>query len=298
MQNNPQRGPHRTRLTRAGKRLATMLEEGGRPVILRRDFFHLIQRMYREERKELRLRREKPETSDYHRFCRQLKSAHIFGKDDDYGDRVWRVLQAHDLPADEIICIVDPFCHVSHLSAMQRWGLTDRIPRELMITRPDRGTTQSMLKVLTENEEPGPFPATNIHHPEHVRKRPVRLRETRYPGTSVQNPTGFVRVATIGQTFLDMLRNPKLCGGMAHVLDVWQEHADNWLGEIIEAVDESPGGIAKCRAGYILEERLGIHNNRIDSWKTAAQRGGSRKLDPLRPFSPEYSETWMISLNA
>ena len=124
------------------------------------------------------------------------------------------------------------------------------------------------------------------------------LRETRYPGTSVQNPAGFVRVATIGQTFLDMLRNPELCGGMAHVLDVWQEHADNWFREIIEAVDESPSGIAKCRAGYILEERLGIHNNRIDGWKTAAQRGGSRKLDPFRPFSPEYSETWMISLNA
>ncbi len=298
LKNTPKRRWQKRKRSSSRDYLTRLLETGGSPVITRRDLFRLIQKMYREEREGLRLRRERPEIGDYRRFCRQLKTEHVIGKDGDYSDRVWRVLTLHDLPADEIVCVVDKFCHVSHLSAMQRWGLTNRVPKELTITRPDRITVRSQLKLLEKHEEAVPFPASNINHPRYVRRRPVKLRETRHVGSAIQNPVGFVRVATIGQTFLDMLQNPELCGGMAHVLDVWQEHALGWLGEIVEAVDGSPIAIAKCRAGHILEERLKFSDSRIEAWKAAAQRGGSRKLDPFRPFSPEHSETWMISLNA
>jgi len=285
------------KLTRAGKRLAAMIEEEGRPVLTRRDLFSLVQKMYREMPEGLRLRREMPEIDDYRRLCSQLKAALVLAADGDYGSRVWRVASVHDLPSDEIVCIVDPFCHISHLSAMQRWSPTDRVPRALMITRPERRTVRSRLKALEKSEHPMPFPAESVRHPERVRRRPVLLRETRHAGASIRNPAGFDRVATYGQTFLDMVSEPELCGGMAHVIEVWREHASERREEIIEAVDGSAISIAKCRAGHILEERVGIEDARIERWRVAARRGGSRRLDPARPFSSNYSGTWMISLN-
>ena len=84
---------------------------------------------------------------------------------------------------------------------------------------------------------------------------------------------------------------------MSHVLDAWEEHAGTYLDEIVAAVDTATSGLAKSRAGYILEERLGLHHRGIERWKAFAQRGGSRKLDPARDFAPPFSEKWMISLN-
>ena len=106
-----------------------------------------------------------------------------------------------------------------------------------------------------------------------------------------------VRLSTIGQTFLDMLQKPDLCGGMYHVLDVWEEHAETYLNDIVAAVETASSGIVKSRAGYILEERQGLHHPGIERWKVSGQRGGSRKLDPAKEFAPTFSATWMISLN-
>ena len=84
---------------------------------------------------------------------------------------------------------------------------------------------------------------------------------------------------------------------MSHVLDVYDEHAATWLSEIVDSIDLAGSKIVKCRAGYILEERLGLEHKKINSWKKFAQRGGSRKLDPTKKFAPRFSESWMISLN-
>ena len=46
------------------------------------------------------------------------------------------------------------------------------------------------------------------------------------------------RITSVGQTFADMITEPGLCGGMRHVLDVWERDADQWLPEIVEAVDQ------------------------------------------------------------
>ena len=211
------------------------------------------------------------------------------------------MLPVSDLPAEDIVCLVDPTCYVSHLSAMQRWGLTDRMPRALALTRPDRKAAAAALRAYMNEtineEENNPFPLTLVHHPSRVRRRNVTMYESQAAGAFMTNRGTDIRLSTVGQTFLDMLQRPDLCGGMSHVLDVWEEHASTFLHEIASAIDQTTKAIIKSRAGYILEERLGLNHPCIERWKALGQRGGSRKLDPTCDFAPTFSETWMISLN-
>ena len=81
------------------------------------------------------------------------------------------------------------------------------------------------------------------------------------------------------------------------MLNVWKKHAGKYLKEIISTIDECDTKIVRIRAGYVLDELLGNNHPSIDKWLKVAQRGGSRLLDPEKPYTPSYSEKWMISLN-
>ena len=94
-----------------------------------------------------------------------------------------------------------------------------------------------------------------------------------------------------------MLREPTLCGGMQHVIDVYNQYAKQYFRLIVDELDSHGNGIEKVRAGYILEEHCKIHDPRIDTWHKFAQRGGSRKLDPTGEYSETFSERWSLSLN-
>lgn len=295
-------GTYPEKPTRAATHLSGILEEADKPVLTPFELFRLIWQMYRDSAGEkLYLRSETPTPEDYSRLRLGLKHASVIGADRDYGARIIRVLTVSDLSAESIVCMVDPTCYVSHLSAMQRWGLTDRSPDALILTRPDRKSAQAYLrdymdKILGEGED-NPFPLKIIKHPARVRRRKVHVYETTTAGDYVVNRSDNVRISTIGQTFLDTLQKPDLCGGMSHVLDVWEEHAAIHLEDIIAAVDTATSNLVKSRAGYILDERLAFRHEGIERWKTFGQRGSSRKLDPSKEFASTFSETWMISLN-
>ena len=292
---------HSPKLTLAAAYLADRLEANDKPVLSQFEFFRTVLTMYRESSgKKLYLRREVPDRDDIVRFRSILKTAGAIANDRDYGSRVIRVLSVPDLPAEDIVCLVDPTCYVSHLSAMQRWGLTDRTPRALALTRPGRKTAAALRAYMNEtmNEENNNlYPFTLVRHPHRVRRRNVTMYESQAAGAFITNRGTNIRLSTVGQTFLDMLQRPDLCGGMSHVLDVWEEHASTFLDEIASTIDRTTKALIKSRAGYILEERLRLHHLCIERWKALGQRGGSRKLDPTRDFAPAFSETWMISLN-
>jgi predicted transcriptional regulator of viral defense system len=133
---------------------------------------------------------------------------------------------------------------------------------------------------------------------EKIRGRIVVRHEAKEPDAPIAIRDTFARISTIGRTFADTLSEPGWCGGMRHVLDVWQRHALTYLEEIVKAVDSSTRPIVKVRAGYILDELLGIKDARIDAWLAFAARGGSRKLDPDHSWLSRWSEKWMLSLNA
>ena len=288
------------KLTRAENYLVDKLKAKGQSIVTHYAFFRLIQAMYREG-KNLYLKHNAPTEKHHYRFLRNLYRAGVTRYDEDYGSRLIRILVVSEQSAEEIVCFADPLCYVSHLSAMHRWGLTDRSSKALICTRPDRWTSTVQLSNMMSNHldslPPKRFRLYYIGHPKTVRGRPVRMFESKAADASINLRGTGIRLATIGQTFLDMLQRPELCGGMSHVLDIYDEHAENWLDEIVASVDSVNSKLVKSRAGYILEERLSLNHKKIETWKYLVQRGGSRKLDPAKAFASVYSETWMISLN-
>ena len=290
-------------MTRASRHLADLLEKHAKPVLTPIDFYSLIRQMYQESsNKKLYLRKIDPGIDDYHRLKRILIHAGVVRLDRDYRARALRILTISDRPTEEIVCLIDPTCYVSYLSAMERWGLTNRSPKALMLSRPDRKTALEELRrhrqnMLGDYYDTNIFPLHLIKHPARVREGHVQMYMTKLAGANLTIRGSDARISTIGQTFLDMLQKPDLCGGMPHVLEVWEQHAETHLDSIVASVDTASNGLVKSRAGYILQEYLGLDHSRVSYWKALSQRGGSRKLDPSQDYAPIYSETWMISIN-
>ncbi len=205
--------------------------------------------------------------------------------------------------AQQIACSANPFSYVAYLNAMEIHGLTDRIPKSLeMIT-----CSSTKFKELA-NEQ------VNSEFPEALEKGPITpkrvLNLPKIDGKRIefhqkknfnlpkekQNSNG-IRVPSIGDTFLSMLQDPELCGGFSHVLEVFEEYAEDYLALIVRSITKNGTSMDKARGGYILEELLGISHKSIDEWKKSVKRGGSRKLIASKPYVNVFSETWCISLN-
>lgn len=237
------------------------------------------------------------------RTLKKLERTRVLTRDSDFRSNVWRVIEATRAgSAEEVACLADPFAYVSHLSAMQRYNLTDRSPKALHLTTPaqkfwvqlrDEKIQKDMPHIPMAERPPLVRPGFNPT----IRRRPVILHESSHPATPVAVSGEQTRITSIGQTFADMLIEPELCGGMRHVIDIWEREATDWIPEIVEAVDQLDSKIAKVRAGYILSEVMDISHPVIHNWEQYAQRGGSRKLDPEGDYAPVFSEKWMISLN-
>ena len=219
---------------------------------------------------------------------------------------VFNVLGREQGLPNEIACSIDPFAYISHLSAMEWHGLTDRIGRTLFYSSPPprkwrQFAWEKMQKdvgidhiqgYLTEN-----LPRLKRINPKKIGRSPIHRHLSDHLGafTSVQGRC--LRVSTIGRTFLDMLREPDLCGGIYDVLDVYDQHGPRYQKLIVDEIDRHGTKIDKVRAGYILEERMDLSEPRIDKWSKFVQRGGSRKLHAKSPYSTDHSEKWYLSIN-
>ena len=221
-------------------------------------------------------------------------------------EAAFTVLGRSSVSAAEIACTVDPFAYVSHLSAMELQGLTDRVTQTLYLSSPDpkawkAHATELMQRDLGEEraayEEAG-FPLLQRTRIEKLMGTTVRITHSAHLGAFRKTPDSEVRVATIGRTFLDMLREPTLCGGIHHVLGIYREHAERNLALIVAEVDQHGGPIDKVRAGYVLEEVCELKHPSFAEWQTNAARGGSRKLVAANEYASTYSARWALSLNA
>lgn len=235
---------------------------------------------------------------------RRLEARRALVADSDFTSSVWRVTQATRAgSAEEVACIADPFAYVSHLSAMQRYGLTDRSPQALHLTTPKRPLWNALRneRALHDLPEVQRVESPILNRPgfrDTIRRRPVVVHVSSHPWNPSPISGEETRITSIGQTFADMLTEPGLCGGMRHVLDVWENEAGQWVQEIVAAIDQLDIKIVKVRAGYILSEIMDINHPALHNWEKFAQRGGSRKLDPDADYAPDFSERWMLSINA
>lgn len=221
-------------------------------------------------------------------------------------ESAFTVLGRSLVSAMEVACTVDPFAYVSHLSAMEVHGLTDRVSQTLYLSSPEPKAWRAFASDLMHKDlgedlvahREARFPMLQRTRMEKLLGTTVRITHSAHLGAFRKTPDSEVRVATIGRTFLDMLREPALCGGIHHVLGIYREHAERNLALIVAEVDQHGGPIDKVRAGYVLEERCGLTYPSFAEWQTHAARGGSRRLVAANEYASTYSERWSLSLNA
>lgn len=234
------------------------------------------------------------------RTIRQLERKRLIVRDPDFRGSVWQILRAPALTsAEEAICATDPFAYVAYLSALERYGLTNRSPKALQISTyssPTWGQNRKRMEGLTKLQQLELKP-TRPHPKPIVRRRPVEIYHLKDLGTHRQLRSPSIKISTIGQTFLDSLERPDLCGGMSHVIQIWSKHAREYREEIESEIEAHGSPINKVRAGYLLETYVDSRSAILDVWESYAQRGGSRKLDPEAPYQPKFSERWMLSIN-
>lgn len=205
---------------------------------------------------------------------------------------------------EEVVCSVDPFSYISHLSAMEFHGLTDRISRTIIYSSPAPNDWRMAAKIKMAKDFKNNsvnMPSLTLKQIRKFGKKNINRVSNKHLGAYINIHDKMLRVSSIGRTFLDMLRRPDLCGGIHNCLDVFQQHGSQYLKLIIDEITQHGNSIEKVRAGYILEEYCNIKNhvldNALEEWVKHAQRGGSRKLDPNNEYWPVFSEKWCLSIN-
>lgn len=290
--------------------LASELGSLGAPIVLRYDIARIAWRLYRAgdyEGKMLGIKRDVLDTRAFSRIENGLLDSGVLKPLPGVPERsAFELIGGNTTDRNVIVCSIDPFCYLSHLSAMEFHGLTDRMPEQVYVSTPAGKewtvfAEERMTRDLGDDRaafgESG-LPQLRRTAITKIGQRPVHRYASIHRGAFRIIKGSPVRVATIGRTFLDMLREPGLCGGIAHVLQVFKEHAAASRRLIFDELDQHGGSIDKVRAGFILEEFCRIRDPRIDAWVAFAARGGSRKLDPSADYEPRFSERWMLSINS
>lgn len=212
----------------------------------------------------------------------------------------------HRAPAEDVLCALDPFAYVSHLSAMDYYGLTDRLPTTLYFSTPPdarwRKAAQARVRTRLGAHADAYLHSRlpKLHKPllERIAQTPLISYASAHLGAFKHISNRAMRVSTAGRTFVDMLREPRRCGGIRHVAEVYAEHGGRYLDRILDELRQHGSQIERARAGYLLEERASVRHSQLDEWAEGARRGGSRKLDATADYDGEHISTrWCISVN-
>ncbi len=291
------------------KAITLSIGELGNPVLTGFQFGKAIYELYRAgsyKGEALNITKEVVSISDFRRYLKGMIDLGVLKEHPNFKGRAYLILGRKVDNAGEVVCAVDPFAYLSHLSAMEYHGLTDRIPLKLYVSSPSsklwKEEADIRMRVELGEEDASEYRKAEmplLRKPSLVKvgKREVSCYNSSHRGAYINARDGNMRVSSIGRTFLDMLRNPDLCGGMRHVVDVFKEYCEDYILLIVDEINQHGKAIDKVRAGYIMEVLCDVDDEKVSSWSDFAQRGGSRKLDASAEYVPEWSEKWKISLN-
>lgn len=291
------------------KALALSIEELQQPVITIYELALIVFKLYLAKNYryfKLRIKKATPTSREFRKAIDPLVKSDVLKPSKDFrGNKVFEIFGRKNPDVAEIACVVDPFAYLSHLSAMSYHGLTDRLPRTLFLSSPPSSLWRAAALDRMKKDYGSHFqefsdttlPRLSRIPFKKIQSTLVECHNRTHLGAFRLVKNRSIRISTIGRTFLDMLREPQWCGGIEHVLNVFEEHAKRYLRLIVDEVDRHGNSIDKARAGYVLEERCNLTDPVIDKWAQSIQRGGSRKLNPSEEYSPRYSGRWSISLN-
>ncbi|MCU0729475.1 MAG: hypothetical protein MUF41_05155, partial [Sphingopyxis sp.] len=140
----------RKRMTQVAEALARALTSQPRPVLSNYDIFRELWVIYQSGTTKY-LRGKTPSREVYRRIRSLLRSEGVIRQDNDYRTH-WRIVSKPDMTAEDVICSVDSFCHIAHLSALQRYGLTNRRPERLMLVEPTPVLRRGLIRELMERD--------------------------------------------------------------------------------------------------------------------------------------------------
>jgi len=219
---------------------------------------------------------------------------------------VWAGLGERELSKFELVSCLDIFCAISHLSAMEWHGLTNRISETVFYTTPSSQKWQNLSREKMQIDLDSQLykflyvermPSLQRVNLNRIGKRLLNRHETKNNFNYVKG-SELVRVTSIARTYLDMIRTPILCGGLSHVFESIKDNGKRHLKLILKEFDVHGTAIDKVRMGFLLESLCKIESSILDEWAHKyASRGGSRKLDPQMPYEPRFSEKWCLSIN-
>ncbi|MCP3922853.1 MAG: hypothetical protein GY714_09735 [Desulfobacterales bacterium] len=280
------------------------LERLNQSVITEYQFGQIIYELYEKktyEKRSIDLRKTK---ADYQTFRRNLNNTIQRGFLTPLKNisRVYKIFDRSFLQEEEVVCSIDPFSYISHLSAMQYHGITDRLPTVIFYSSLKRKLWKEYARKREikdfnnyRSEEIPTF--TNVTIKKFNKKNISKIEVNNYLGSFIKVEDKKLRVSTIGRTFHDMIKKPIFCGGINHVVEVFQEYAEIYVDLIVNEIENKGNKIDKVRTGYILDEICNLEHPMINNWTKHAQRGGSRKLDVATEYRPVFSEKWCLSIN-
>jgi len=205
----------------------------------------------------------------------------------------------------ELIFPLFPYAYLTHLSAMRHYSITDRIPKKIQIEIPSRPKWKALLTEDIKKMDVSAKDKDIIlkYLPRYPKSDEIYFKK-RILVSSIRTPLPYltldngVRVVEIGALFVEMINNPKECGGIEHVMDVFQEYGLIFKKKIYKVALES-SLIAQARIGFIFEQILEQSDPEILKMKSRNKdlRGGSRVFLTGEDFSNIINIEWNLSLN-
>lgn len=232
-------------MSAAAALLVQMARDSSRAVVAEFDLFLLARQLFRDRgyrgamisarngpldtRRARKLLSEA--TFDFSYYPGEAPS-HLLPRDPDFMSVLFTV---GDGDAVKVILDADPFCYLSHASALAFHGMVADTS-ELHISTPVRSQWAGYARHYMEanlgidltsiiDESEGLFPLTQPKPCAKVRGRPLHRHELSNPIPPASFDRERTRVSSPGATLRDTLTTPNWCGGMDQVIAIWRSYA-------------------------------------------------------------------------